>query len=81
MKGGNEMVDKNKAIENLNRNIEFIKERKGLHTDAELCREAGIAFLRHFPGASDSIQGSAGDRLCSCLSGCLITAAAGHQLS
>ena len=41
MKGGNEMVDKNKAIENLNRNIEFIKERKGLHTDAELCREAG----------------------------------------
>ena len=37
------MVDKNKAIENLNRNIEFIKERKGLHTDAELCREAGIA--------------------------------------
>ena len=28
---------------NLNKNIEFIKANKGLHTDAELCREAGIA--------------------------------------
>lgn len=37
------MVDKNTAISNLNRNIEFIKAKKGLHTDADLCREAGIA--------------------------------------
>ncbi len=37
------MVDKDKAILNLNKNIEFIKANKGLHTDAELCREAGIA--------------------------------------
>ena len=36
------MVEKEKAIENLNKNIEFIKLSRGLSSDSELCRESGI---------------------------------------
>ena len=77
------MVDKNKAIENLNRNIEFIKERKGLHTDAELCREAGIA-----KGTLSSVRGGEKipmiypffERLCA-YSGCSIDVLIGSDLA